>query len=115
MKFLIKLFLNAVAIFFLATVLNGVQVDGYTTAIIVAIVLGLLNTLVKPVLVLLTIPITILTLGLFLLIINAIIILLTDALISGFSVNSVWTAIIFSLLLSVLQWVLHSFLKEPKK
>lgn len=115
MKLLIRLFLNAVAIFFLATVLNGVHVDGYITAIIVAVVLGLLNTLVKPLLIILTIPITIGTFGLFLLVINAIIIYFADSLVSGFSVDSIWTAILFSLLLSILQWVLHSFVKEPKK
>jgi len=115
MNFIIRLLLNAVAIFFLAHVLNGVQVDSYITAIGVALVLGLLNTLVKPLLVILTIPITVLTLGLFLLVINALIIMMTDSLISGFYVNSLWTAIIFSLLLSVLQWLLHSFVKDTKK
>lgn len=115
MTLLLKLLLNAVAIFFLANVLNGVFVDNYVTAIIVAVVLGLLNTLVKPLLVILTIPITILTFGLFLLVINAIIIFFADSLISGFSVDTIWTAILFSLLLSVLQWLLHSFIKDKKK
>ena len=115
MKLIIRLLLNAVAVIFLAKVLNGVNVDSYTTAIIVAIVLSILNLLVKPILVILTLPITIITLGLFLLVINAIIILLADKLIDGFSVSSIWIAILFSILLSILQSLLHSFLKEDKK
>lgn len=115
MKLILKLLLNAVAVVILAKLLNGVNVDSYTTAIIVAVVLSILNLLVKPVLVILTLPITILTLGLFLLIINALIILLADKLIDGFSVSSIWMAVLFSILLSILQSVLHSLLNEDKK
>lgn len=115
MKLVIKLLLNAIAVVVLAKILNGVHVDTYLTAIVVAVVLSILNLLVKPILVILTLPITVLTLGLFLLIINAFIILLAEKLISGFSVNSVWTAILFSILLSILQSLLHSLLKEDKK
>lgn len=115
MKLIIRLLLNAIAVFFLANVLNGVQVDNYVTAIIVAVVLSVLNLLVKPLLIVLTFPITIITLGLFLLVINAIIIFLADKLIDGFSVSSIWTAILFSILLSILQSLLHSFMKKDKK
>jgi len=95
-------------------VLPNVSVDSYFTAVIVAIVLSLLNFIVKPILVILTLPVTILTLGLFLLIINAIIILLADNLIEGFSVDGIWWALLFSLLLSFLQSILFSILKEDK-
>jgi len=115
MKLFIRLLLNALAVFFLANVLNGVQVDNYVTAIIVALVLAVLNLLVKPILVILTLPITIITLGLFLLVINAIIIFLADKLIDGFSVSSIWIALLFSVLLSILQSLLHSFMKKDKK
>ena len=115
MKLIIKLLLNAVAVVILSKVLKGVNVDSYTTAIIVAIVLSLLNLIVKPILVILTFPITVITLGLFLLVINAIIIMVADHLISGFSVSSIWIAILFSILLSILQSVLHSLLKEGEK
>ncbi len=115
MNLIIRLLLNALAVFILANILNGVSVDGYTGAIIVAIVLSILNLLVKPVLVILTLPVTILTLGLFLLVINALIILLADKIIDGFSVSSFWTAILFSILLSILQSLLQSFLKDDKK
>jgi putative membrane protein len=115
MNLLIRLLLNALAVFVLANVLTGVTVDGYVGAIIVAVVLSILNLLVKPILVILTFPITIITLGLFLLVINAAIILLADKLIDGFNVANFWTAILFSILLSILQWLLQSFLKDDKK
>ena len=115
MNSIIKLLLTAVAVFLLAKFLGGVSVDGYGSAIIVAIILAVLNLFVKPILVIFTLPITILTLGLFLLVVNALIILLADNLISGFSVDGIWTAILFSILLSILQSILHSALKEDKK
>ncbi|EPR71237.1 putative membrane protein [Winogradskyella psychrotolerans RS-3] len=115
MNLLIRLLLNALAVFVLANILNGVTVDGYIGAIIVAIVLSILNLLVKPILVILTLPATIVTLGLFLLVINALIILLADKLIDGFGVSSFWTALLFSVLLSILQSVLQSFVKDDKK
>ncbi|WP_344786950.1 phage holin family protein [Postechiella marina] len=115
MKSIIKLLLNALAVVILSKILSGVSVESYTTAIIVAIVLSLLNLLVKPILVILTFPITVFTLGLFLLVVNAIIIFLADYLIDGFSVSSIWIAILFSILLSILQSLLHTLLKEDKK
>tara|TARA_R110002049_G_scaffold26847_3_gene93109 strand:+ start:5573 stop:5920 length:348 start_codon:yes stop_codon:yes gene_type:complete len=115
MNLIIRLLLNALAVFVLANVLTGVTVDGYVGAIIVAIVLSILNLLVKPILVILTLPITIITLGLFLLVINACIILLADKLVDGFGVANFWVAILFSILLSILQSLLQSFIKDSKK
>lgn len=115
MNIIIKLLLNAIAVFVLAELLNGVYVDNYITSLIVVAVLSVLNILVKPILVILTLPVTILTLGLFLFVINALIILLADKLIDGFSVDGIWTAILFSVLLCILQSLLHSFLKKDKK
>ncbi|NRB60765.1 MAG: phage holin family protein [Winogradskyella sp.] len=115
MNLIIKLLVNAIAVFILAEFLSGVRVDGYVGAIIVAAVLSILNVLVKPVLVVLTLPVTIVTLGLFLFVVNALIILLVDKLLSSFSVDGIWTAIIFSVLLSFLQSILHSFIKTEKK
>ncbi len=114
MKFILRIVLSALAVIILSYVLPGVGVDSFVTAIIVAVVLGLLNFLVKPILVILTLPITIVTLGLFLLVINALIILLAAHFIDGFQVTSIWWAILFSLLLSFLQSVLYSILKEDK-
>ncbi len=112
MKLILRLLLNALAVIILSYVLPGIGVDSMVTAIIVAVVLSLLNFIVKPIIVVLTLPITIVTLGLFLLVINAIIILIAANLIDGFQVASIWWAIIFSLLLSFLQSILHSILKE---
>ena len=112
MKFILRLLLSALAVVLLANILPGVHVATFGIAVLVALVLSLLNFLVKPLLVILTLPVTILTLGLFLLVINAIIILLASSLVSGFSVDGFWSALLFSLLLSILQSVLFAFLKE---
>ncbi len=114
MNTLLKLLLTAIAVVVLAKILPGVAVEGYVSAIIVAIVIALLRFIVKPILVVLTLPITIITLGLFLLIINAIIILMADWFVSGFAVSNIWWALLFSLLLSFLQSVLFSFLDKKK-
>ncbi len=115
MKFIIRLLLSALAVIILANVLPNVSVDSFVTALLVAVALSLLNFLVKPILVILTLPVTIITFGLFLLFINAIIIMLADYFITGFSVNGWLWALIFSLLLSFLQSILFSLLKEDKK
>ena len=112
MKLILRILLSALAVVILAHILPGVGIDSFWTAIWVAIVLSLLNFIVKPILVILTLPVTLLTLGLFLLIINALIILLADYLVAGFSVSGIWWALLFSLLLSLLQAILFSLLKE---
>lgn len=114
MKLIIRLLLTALAVMVLAEILPGVQVAGYVSAIIVAIVLALLRLIVKPVLVLLTLPITLITLGIFLLFINGIIILMASYLIDSFHVSSIWWALLFSLLLSLFQTVLFSILGEER-
>jgi len=115
MKFILRLLLSALAVVILSKILPNVEVDSYMTAIIVAIALSLLNFIVRPILVILTLPVTIVTFGLFLLVINAAIILLANKLIDGFTVNGFWWALLFSLLLSFLQSILFSLLKEDKK
>jgi len=115
MKFILRLLLSALAVVILSKVLPNVSVDTYTTALIVAVALSLLNFIVKPILVILTLPVTILTFGLFLLVINAIIIKLADHFVDGFTVDGWLWAIIFSLLLSLLQSILFSILKNDKK
>ncbi|OBX25661.1 putative membrane protein [Gelidibacter algens] len=114
MNLIIRLLLTAIAVVVLAKFLPGVEVAGFTSAIIVAIVLAVLNAILKPILVILTLPITILTLGLFLLVINACIILLADEFLGGFEVNGFWIALLFSLLLSFLQSLLFSLLDKDK-
>ena len=115
MKFILRLLLSTLAVIVLSKVLPNVSVDTYTTALIVAVVLSLLNFIVKPIMVIFTLPITIITFGLFLLVINAGIILLADHFVDGFAVNGFWWALLFSLLLSFLQSILFSLLKSDKK
>ena len=115
MKFITKLFVTAIAVIILVNILPGVEIVNYTYALIVALVLGLLNTFIKPILIFATFPATIITLGLFLLVINAGIILLADYFLSGFAVHSFWWALLFSILLSIVQSLLNSLLKKDKK
>jgi len=96
------------AVFVIARFLPGVSLNGYQSAFMLAVVLAFLNAIVKPVLTFLTIPITIFTLGLFLLVINAGIILMAQKLVAGFSVNSFWTAMLFSLILSFSTGILNA-------
>lgn len=112
MKFLIRILLTAIVVVLLARFLPGAEVTNYWTAVIVALVLALLNLIVKPILILFTLPVTIVTFGLFLLVINALIILMVDAFVPGFGVAGFWVALIFSLLLSIIQALLFSVLPE---
>ena len=102
MNILLRIVISAVVAFGLSYVLSGVHINSFVTAFMLAIGLSLLNIFVKPILIILTLPITIFTFGLFLFVINALIILLAAKFISGFRVDGFWWALLFSLLLSVL-------------
>lgn len=115
MKIFIKLLLTAIIVFALSQLLTGITVSNYVTAICVALTISLLNMFVRPLLVFFTLPATIVTLGLFLFVINACIILLVGKLITGFAVSGFFTALIFSVLLSFFRTLLFSLLKEEKK
>ena len=112
MNYILKILLSTVAVIILAKLIPGVTVDTYTTAIWVAFLIGILDTFLKPVLVVLTIPVTILTLGLFLFVINAGLILLADNWIDGFSVSGFWTALLFSILVTFLESFLYKILND---
>ena len=114
MNLLIRILVTSGLVLLIAHFMPGVHVAGFTTALIVAVVLGLLNIFIKPILVILTLPVTILTLGLFLLVINALIILLCTNIVGGFSVDSFWTAFIFSIILSLSQSIMNGILGEGK-
>lgn len=105
MKFLIDWIISAVVIFVLAYVLPGVTVTGYMAALGSAIIIGLANATVKPLLIILTLPITIITLGFFLLVINALVVLLAAWLVPGFDVDGFWWALLFGTILSVINIV----------
>ena len=109
MKFLLKFLITTVNVFVLAYILPGIDIvnNNFYTAIVVAFVLALLDAFIKPLLILLTLPATILTLGLFLFVINACIILIDAHFVHGFKVDSFWYAMLFSILLSFLNSFVH--------
>jgi putative membrane protein len=116
MRFLGTILVNMLAVLVAAWILpDGIQIEDNLTALIAALVIGVLNGMLKPILVVLTIPFTIVTFGLFLLVINAGMILLTDYFVDGFEVTSFWYALLFSLILSVLTSIVNKAKKDGKK
>lgn len=112
MNLVLRIIITSIVAFGLSYVLGGVAMDSFWTAILLAIVLAILNAIVKPILVVLTFPITIVTLGLFLFVINALIILLADKILDGFDVRNFWWALLFGLLLSFLTSLLYTEKKD---
>ncbi|MFZ5424347.1 MAG: phage holin family protein [Patescibacteria group bacterium] len=108
MKLILKLLISTLSVLVAAEILPGVSVEPLAISIIVAILLGVLNSTLRPILVLLTFPITLLTLGLFKFVVNALMVLLVDYLVAGFAVNSILTAILFSLIVSIVSSVLET-------
>jgi putative membrane protein len=114
MKFIIQILISTLAILVTAWLI-GVKVDNVGTAIIVAAVLAFLNAVVRPVLIIFTIPITVVTLGLFLIVINALMVMLADKLIDGFSVGGFWKALVFSIVLWLVTAVFESIGRKDDK
>ncbi len=112
MKLILKWLLSAAALLAVAHLYSGVQVQSFGSALIAALVIGLLNTIVRPVLVVLTLPVTVVTLGLFLFVINALMFWSASGLLSGFHVTGFAAALIGSLLYSVLGIVIESALER---
>jgi putative membrane protein len=108
MKLLFRILITSILVLVIARFMKGVVVDSFTTSLLVAVVLGLFNVFIKPIFVILTLPFTIFTLGLFLLVINAVIILLCANIVGGFAVDTFWTALLFSVVLSLSQSVLFA-------
>ncbi|HEX6192722.1 MAG TPA: phage holin family protein [Chitinophagaceae bacterium] len=102
MNFLLKILIIAGVSFGLANILGGVHVTDFWTALVFAVVLAILNVIAKPILILLTLPVTLITLGLFLFVINALIVLLASKFVEGFSIDNFWWGLLFSLLLSLI-------------
>ena len=115
MRLLARIILSTMAIMVTSYILPGVTIDSFLTALATAILIALLNTLVKPVLIILTIPVTIITFGLFLLVINASIIMMTSSLLSGFHVNGFWHALLFSIILSGITAVMESMVASDTR
>lgn len=106
MTILLRILISGIAVILTSYLLPGVQINSFLSAIIVAVVLAILNGILKPILIVLTIPITVVTFGLFLFVINAIIILIASSLITGFYVDGFWWALIFSIILSFISYLL---------
>lgn len=110
MKLLLKIIVTTILVLIIAHFMKGVRVNGFMTALLVAVVLGLLNIFIKPVFVILTMPFTFFTLGLFLLVINAIIILICTNIVGGFEIDSFFTALTFSVVLSLSQSIIFAII-----
>jgi putative membrane protein len=111
MKVLGDWIVNAFALFIVSRIVSGIQLQNFQSALVAVIIIGLINALIKPILVILTLPITIVTLGLFALVLNALLLLLAGSITPGFKVDGFWAACIGSILLSVVSTLLHSLVR----
>ena len=114
MKLLLIWFLNALALLTVAYVLPGIHVDGFTAALVAALILGLINTMLRPLLILLTLPVTVVTLGFFILVINGLLFWFAGSVLKGFEVNGFWVGVIGALLYSIFSSVLGMIFFEKK-
>ncbi|WP_010647562.1 phage holin family protein [Oceanobacillus massiliensis] len=115
-RWMITLFLNAIALIAVAQLFESFYIEGFGTALLASIILGILNVLVKPFLILLTLPITIMTLGLFLIVINAITLMMTQSLFGpAFAIDGFGMAILAAILISVINMLLNSLIKDSLK
>ena len=112
MGFVIRVLVNAGAILLAAHLVSGLHVESLTTALVAGLVLGLVNAIVRPILVVLTLPFTLLTLGLFLLVLNAFCLWLTSVFVPGFAVQGAWAAFVGALIVSLVSWILTAFLSD---
>ena len=110
--FLIRVLINALAIYFTAAIVPGIALSGLMAALGAGLVLGLVNAVVRPILILLTLPFTILTLGLFLFVLNGLCLWLTSVLVKGFEIHSFWSAVFGSILVSVVSWLLTTSVSD---
>ncbi len=110
MRFIITLLINGLLVYLVSEMLPGVAVSSYLEAILVALLLGVVNFFIRPILTILTLPITILTLGLFLLVLNGAMVLLVDWLLAGFEVDGLLWAIIFAVILAIFNLIVGSMM-----
>lgn len=111
-RFLIRWLINTVGIVLVAHLMPGIDVDGLLPAVVAGLVLGIVNAIVRPILVILTLPITLLTLGVFLLVINGLMLYLVGGVVEGFHVSGFWSAFFGALLLSLIGWATSSLVHE---
>jgi len=109
---LVRWLVLTVAIVFSSYLISGIQVSGFFSALFAAAILGILNVFFRPILIILTLPINILTLGLFTFVINALILKMASGVISGFEVHGFWSAVFGALVISAFNWILNSLINE---
>lgn len=114
MQLLLIWFLNALALLTVAYVLPGISVDGFTAALVAALILGLINTLLRPLLIFLTLPVTVVTFGLFILVINGLLFWFAGSVLKGFEVSGFWTGVLGALLYSIFSSVLAMLFFDRK-
>jgi putative membrane protein len=112
MRFLVRLVINAVAVFLAANLVPGIHVSGPGAALVAGVILGFVNAIIKPVLVVLTLPFTILTLGLFIFVVNAICLALVAWLVPGFALSGFGAAFIGAIVISLVSWLLNALLSD---
>lgn len=110
MQILLRWLLSAVAIIITAKLIPGIHVASFWSSLWIALILGLINSIIRPLLILITLPINIFTLGLFTFVINGLLILFASSVIKGFEVSGFWTAVLFSIVLSMISYLLNQFL-----
>ncbi|WP_222842573.1 phage holin family protein [Thermoflavifilum thermophilum] len=115
MRFIARILVSGLAVLITSYLLPGVHIHDFITALLVAVVLAILNTFIKPILIILTLPITVFSLGLFLLVINAFLILLASRLVSGFQVDGFWWALLFSIILSLISSFFESQRRQAEE
>jgi putative membrane protein len=115
MNLVLRILWNALGLLLIAEFVPGIQVDGFYTALVAAVILGLLNAVVRPILLILTLPVTVLTLGLFAFVINASLFLFAASFIEGFSVTNFWYALLGSLLMSIVSTLGSRFINDGSK
>ena len=112
MGFLLRVLVNAGAIYLAAAIVRGIEISGLVAALGAGLVLGLINAVVRPVLIVLTLPVTLVTLGLFLFVLNAFCLWLTARIVKGFEVDGFWAAVLGSLVVSAASWLVTAFVSD---
>ena len=116
MRIVIRILINAVALWVAASLLEGITLSSrFVSVLIVAIVFGLVNAFLKPIATLLTLPITVVTLGLFILVVNALMLQITDALTGGLQVDGFWTSVVGGIIISIVSWALSLLLPDDDR
>ena len=115
MKLLLVWLINAAALFALPYIFDSIRVESFTTALIVALILSIINTIIRPILFVLTLPITVLTLGLFIFVLNGLLLWFVASFVKGFTIAGFWPAVFGAIVYSLISWVAASLILSGKK